>query len=142
MPTEARSARRSTGLVPAGEDRILTGTIKPCLFFRRGCRAMLWLCLLVGPGWSLAATELTAEERAAATQLGGLVEQSGFRSKKITDTVWAVYEKSASGAEWQVLCVSGEGYFVIGIVVAEKAKMQLTEEALRRLLKLSQTMTT
>lgn len=68
-------------------------------FSRKFNRAMLWLLLLAGPTWSLVTAEMSTVERATAAKMGGLVEQSGFRSKKFSDSVWAVFEKGKSGQE-------------------------------------------
>ncbi len=102
----------------------------PFLFRKR---ALLWLLLLAG-----LALPLAAAEKGAAAQLGALVDQSGFRSKKFSDSVWAIYLNGADGQEWRVLCAAEPELLVIGIAVAEKRTMQLTEEALRQLLKLEQ----
>lgn len=85
----------------------------------------------------LGAAEPTEAEKAAAARMGSAVEQSGFRSKQFNDHVWAVYGKDKSGREWRVICGGNAEQYVIGIVVAEKKNMRLTDEAMRRLLKLS-----
>jgi hypothetical protein len=93
-------------------------------------RALLWFLLLAGFALPLPAAE------GAAARLGTLVDQSGYRSKKFSGSAWAVYVNGADGREWRVLCAADPDLFVIGIVVAEKRTMRLTEEALRLLLRL------
>jgi hypothetical protein len=70
-------------------------------------------------------------------RLAGILERSGYTYKKAADNVWVVSFKGNSLADINVFVTSAEGLIVMGTVVAEKGRMQVTPEMMRRLLKLA-----
>jgi hypothetical protein len=74
---------------------------------------------------------------ATVAKLASCLERSGYNYTKAADNVWVVNYKDSTLGEIHVLVTSAEGLVIMGVVIAQKAKMNVTPEMMHRLLKLT-----
>ena len=107
--------------------------------FRRAAMILTLAAMIASPLSIANAGRLpqTKSDAATVAKLAGCLERSGYSYTKAADNVWVVNYKDSTLGDIHVLVTSAEGLVVMGVVVAQKAKMNVTPEMMHRLLKLT-----
>ena len=117
-------------------------------FARRGINTMLtrvrttlvWMAL-TGMVFSAAgghAQSAAATPGAAKTQQ--LLQDSGYQFMQYNPTTWSIDRTASSLKSFKVILGADNDFLVIGVVVAQKARMQMTPEFMQSLLRFNHTL--
>src|SRR5215217_3673093 len=74
---------------------------------------------------------------ASTAKVERLIGESGYTSKKVSDDVWLISRQGKSLPEFQIIVTSGPGFWLAGVIVAEKKTMRVTPELMFKLLQLN-----
>jgi hypothetical protein len=79
-----------------------------------------------------------AETAAASTaKVERLLKESGYTHKKVSEDIWLVNRQGKNFPEFQIIITAGQGFWLAGVVVAEKKRLRVTPELLSKLLRLN-----
>lgn len=75
--------------------------------------------------------------QADAAKVEQLLQQSGYRYRKVSDGVWVIERQGKSLPKFTIIFASGSGFLVMGVIVATKKTMNTTSDMMFKLLKLN-----
>jgi hypothetical protein len=108
-------------------------------YFRKATMMVMMATMMAGAGLRADARRLPQAKSDAQTvaKLAAILERSGYTYTKAKDNIWVVSFKGQSLPDINIFVTSVAGVVVMGAVVAEKSRMQVTPEMMRKLLKLT-----
>lgn len=86
---------------------------------------------------SLPATASTQSGQADAVKVEQLLQQSGYKYRKASDDVWVIEQAGKSMPKMTIILATGPGFMITGVVVAQKASLNVNSEMMFKLLKLN-----
>ena len=87
---------------------------------------------------SLAGTPPQSKPDAKA-RIGQLLQQSAYSYRSTGDTTWTISRTGSNLGSYRIIVAAGTDYLILGVVVAEKRKMRMSQELLFKLLRLNDT---